>query len=495
MAEAHHVDILIIGAGAAGQAAAEAAAAAGEANGAGAAPASGTAPGAARALSICLVSNEDRLPYKRTKISKTPAQGFEADAFAVQSAEWYREQGVELLTGTEVTRIDPDRRVAELGHGEALITFERLILATGAAPRLPEADAGTRGQIHCTHDIADIEELRAAALRAVAAATEGEKPRAVVLGGGVLGLEVGYDLHHLGLHVAVVDRNERLMHRELDAYAGEIAVEQCRRNGMDLYLGEADYEVRRSAASDPAPTPAGAEPYPGSAARDASTRAASARTAWARTAPGPAEVVLPRTGVTIQAEVVAAALGVVPHTHLATAARLDTGRGIRVDRELRTSHPAVFAAGDCAEHPDGRVTHLWRDALRQGAVAGANAVADLVDRPAEVDRYVYEPFRLKCEIFGTYFFSLCRPSPQENDDYGHRRYYDGPRYVHAYLSRRGNAGGAATAAGDDRTRHAAEDERVAGVIMVNDKERRGRYEQAVSEGWTVHQFEAAFELR
>ena len=457
MAEAHHVDILIIGSGAAGQAAAEAAAAA----------------RAARPLSICLVSNEDRLPYKRTKISKTMAQGFEVDAFAVQSANWYRDQGVELLTGTEVTRIDPDRRVAELGNGEASITFERLILATGAAPRLPEADAGTRGQIHCTHDIADIEELRAAALRAVTAAPAGEKPRAVVLGGGVLGLEVGYDLHQLGLHVAVVDRNERLMHRELDAYAGEIALEQCRRNGMDLYLGEADYEVRGAPASAPAATADGAEPNPG-----------PARAASAPDAPGPAEVVLPRAGVTIRADVVAAALGVVPHTHLAAAAHLDTGRGIRVDRELRTSHPGVFAAGDCAEHPDGRVTHLWRDALRQGAVAGANAAADILGRP-ETESYVYEPFRLKCEVFGTYFFSLCRPSPDRNDDYGHRRYYDGPRYVHAYLRRDGTAAGRP---------NAPDSARVAGVVMVNDKDNHKRYMQAVNEEWTIRDFEAAFGL-
>ncbi len=471
MTEAHHVDILIIGAGAAGQAAVESAAAAvaaHQADEAGSAPAGraprdadrpgtdrpGTEPAggadrrAARSLSICLVSDEDRLPYKRTKISKTMAQGFEADAFAVQSEEWYREHGVELLTGTEVTRIDPERRMAELGNGKGSITFERLILATGAGPRLPEAEAGVRGRIHCTHDIADVEELRAAALRAVAVAPAGETPHAVVLGGGVLGLEVGHDLHQLGLHVAVVDRNERPMHRELDAYAGEIVMDQCRRHGLDLYLGETDYRVGASTGSRPI------------------------------------EVALPRAGVTIRADVVAAALGVVPHSNLAAAAGLDTGRGIRVDRELRASAPAVLAAGDCAEHPDGRVTHLWRDALRQGAVAGANAVADILGR-SETEPYVYEPFRLKCEIFDTYFFSLCRPSPEQNDDYGHRRYYDGPRYVHAYLRRDGHTDSGA-GVGDSA--------RVAGVIMVNDKERHRRYEEAIREGWTIRELEEAFGL-
>ncbi|MFW5786375.1 MAG: NAD(P)/FAD-dependent oxidoreductase [bacterium] len=471
MAEAEHVDILIVGAGAAGQAAVEAAveavrtvSAARAGNGPRAPVVGASVPGAARGgapLSIALISGEDRLPYKRTKISKSMAQGFERNAFAVQTEEWYREHGVELLTGKEVTRIDPYRKFVELrdraGSAGTSVTWERLILATGAAPRLPEAEPASLDRVHRTHDIADIEGLRSAALNAVAAAPEGEKPRAVVLGGGVLGLEVCYDLHQLGLDVAVVDPNERLMHRELDAYAGELLVDECRRNGVDVYPGTPNYRVRTSKEG--------------------------------------LAVDLPDAGTALEAHVVAAALGVDPHIRLAAEAGIRTRRGILVDGALRTSRPAVFAAGDCAEHADGLVTHLWRDAQRQGAVAGANAVADLFGRADAERPYVYEPFRLKCEVFATYFFSLCRPSPEKNDDYGHRRYYDGPRYVHAYLSRRGNAGGAATAAGDDRTRHAAEDERVAGVIMVNDKERRGRYEQAVSEGWTVHEFEAAFELR
>jgi NAD(P)H-nitrite reductase large subunit len=145
-------------------------------------------------------------------------------------------------------------------------------------------------------------------------------------------------------------------------------------------------------------------------------------------------------------------IGVAPRIELAKGAGLSVNTGILVDEHLRTSEPTIYAAGDCAEHRDGSLTDLWHAAEYQGVVAAKNAMGHAME-------FDNPPFRLKCEVFGAYFFSINKP--RNPLDYGIEEHESGPRYQCFYFS----------------------DDELVSAIMVNDKERAKEYQQAVRERW------------
>jgi NAD(P)H-nitrite reductase large subunit len=156
-------------------------------------------------------------------------------------------------------------------------------------------------------------------------------------------------------------------------------------------------------------------------------------------------------------------IGVKPDIELAERAGLEVKSGIVVDQFLRTSHPDIFAAGDVAEHSGGYISGLWHAAEFQGMLAGENVLGHAVP-------YDQAPFRLKCEVFGHYFFSINKPEDRELSQYTvienkHETFYQCFYY---------------------------QDNIVKGIIMIDDKERAKQYEQAVREGWGRTCVESSF---
>ena len=101
---------------------------------------------------------------------------------------------------------------------------------------------------------------------------------------------------------------------------------------------------------------------------------------------------------------VIACTGVVPSIEPAKSAGLDVGKGVKVNSFLQTNDPSIFAAGDCAENL-GHVSHLWHEAQATGEIAGFNALQYL--KGGELKEYKRIPWRMKCEVFGDYYFSIC----------------------------------------------------------------------------------------
>lgn len=365
---------------------------------------------------VLLIGDEDRLPYKRTKVSKTFAAGFDRDDFALLDRDWYRTNGIDLRLGTKVVRINPSDRSLVLEGGEEIV-YGRLIIATGAAPRAPGVPEDMHKSVFFATSASEVEELRAAA---------GRTKRAVVVGAGILGCEVTEQLIRMGLEVHLIGWSARLMEKYLNAETAGYLAERYRCKGVHLYLNSGTPRIEHTGSEF--------------------------------------EVVAPNMAAPIRTELLVFTAGVEPRTELARAAGLDVNEGILVGPDLRTSDDNIFAAGDVAELRSGLKTHLWRNALEQGAVAGANAAgADI--------HYHHVPFRVKCEVFGHYFFSLSRPSDFD-DPACDMREYDGGRYVCAYLK----------------------DGRVQGVIMQDDKENQKRYMQAANERWELARFESEFSL-
>jgi ferredoxin-nitrate reductase len=267
---------------------------------------------------------EEREPvYNRVLLSKVLAGTAGYAEAQLRSADWYALHGIDLRGGCAAAELDLARREVVDGSGDRH-AFDALVIATGSRPFLPPIEGAGLPHVHAFRTVRDVEALRAAA--------DGGARSAVVVGGGLLGLEAAAGLRSHGVAVTVVELAERLMAAQLDPGAAAILRRRLAELGVKALLG-------RSVAGIDA-----------------------------------AHVTLD-DGTALPAELVVLAAGVRPETTLARAAGLECGRGILVDDQLRTSEPGVFAVGECAEHR-GTVYGLWAPLAEQARAAGAVIAGD-----------------------------------------------------------------------------------------------------------------------
>ena len=263
--------------------------------------------------SILLAGDEDRAPYNRPPLSKELLRDDLPDELlAAEPASWYARRSIEVLTGTRVTAIDSDARRATLADG-GTVAFERLLLATGAELRRLSIPGAEHALMLRTAP--DARRIRGAALAAPRGAT------VVVIGGGFIGLEVASALASLGLRPTVVEVAESLWGGALGTRLAGWAADHLTALGIELRLGSAVTRLADGAA-------------------------------WL----GEERLL---------ATLVVAGIGVQPRDELAVSAGIATADGILVDAEQRTSHAAVWAAGDVARVNGLRVEH-WHAAREAG---------------------------------------------------------------------------------------------------------------------------------
>ncbi len=306
--------------------------------------------------SILLVNDEDRPPYKRTKISKKMALGFGMKDFALESEDWYREMDITRVEG-EVSAIELSPRRIHLESGETL-DCEKIILANGASPRLPPGiEPSTAEGIHVVRHAVQVDRIREAAASV---------DRVLVIGHGVLGVEVAEQLRLMGKEVELLGGGPKLLSNRLNGRLSERLAGLLSSNGIILRMDERVHAVERREGKLSVLTGKGEH----------------------------------------TAGVVVFCTGVRPNTDLAQRAGIAVGQGVLVDEHLQTSHPGVYAAGDVAEHANGYVSFLWHAAELQGQIAGSNAAGAALTH----DR---RSFRMKLEVFGEYYFSMNPPQSEQ----------------------------------------------------------------------------------
>lgn len=259
---------------------------------------------ATRALgryAIAVVGEEARLAYNRVLLSSLLADEIAADDLELKSARWWRERGVTLIYGCPAVSIDTDIRRVRLANGVTL-PYGKLVLATGSRPiRLPVPGANLPGVL-TFRDHGDVTALRAG--------SAGGK-RAVVIGGGLLGLEAAHGLAKAGASVTLVHLMDRLMERQLDARASAMLRREVEKRGVTV-VTEAE-----------------------TARIDGTTKV---------------ESVVLKDGTVIPADIVVFAIGIRANVDLARTANVDIDRGIVVDDTLTTSLTGIHAIGECAQH-------------------------------------------------------------------------------------------------------------------------------------------------
>ncbi len=294
---------------------------------------------------IAVFGEEPWLPYQRPPLSKKYlAGGLPVDRLQLRQPAFYADQKVDLRLGQTVTRLERDARQVWLADGSAH-PYDALVLATGSRPRslpLPGIDLGG---VHVLRSIADADALRADALRAI------DRPaaRAVILGGGYIGLEVAATLRQLGLEVTVLEVAERVMNRVVAEPVSRWYEAEHARRGVDIRLGARPIALEGGAA-------------------------------------GRVRAVVTAAG-TLAADVVVIGVGVLPNDGLARDADLPCENGIQVDERCRTADPAIHAIGDCTNHPSVHYGGRVRLESVDNAVEQANtAAADLLGIEARHER-------------------------------------------------------------------------------------------------------------
>jgi NADPH-dependent 2,4-dienoyl-CoA reductase/sulfur reductase-like enzyme/ferredoxin len=277
--------------------------------------------------SIDVVARERHHLYNRMAITRLIYGRSAMQSLFLMPESWYDEHRITTWLNTRVTSIDREQRLVHLGTGEAL-PYDRLILTAGSSGFVPPIEGYGAPGTFALREAEDAMHIRAYV-------QERRCRRGVVAGGGLLGLEAAYALKKLGLHVTILEVNDRLLHRQLDERAAQLLLRYLEGLGLEVMLG--------------------------------------ARTAAVETEHGHVTGVRLDDGTTIDAELFLVSAGIRANVDLAQAAGLVVDRGILVNERMQTSDERIFAAGDVAE-AEGAAAGLWPTAVEQAEVAAANAV-------------------------------------------------------------------------------------------------------------------------
>ena len=296
---------------------------------------------------ITLFNAEPRGNYNRIMLSPVLSGEQTYAEIVTHDDDWYGAHGVTCRFGEHVTGIDSELKVVEGQNGH--VPYDKLIIATGSAPFIIPVPGKDLPGVITYRDLDDTNAM-------IDAADKGGK--AVVIGGGLLGLEAAAGLAERGMNVTVVHLMGHLMERQLDAAAGYLLRKDLERRGITIRT-------------------------------QASTKAIIGD--------GRAEAVLLEGDETLPADLVVMAVGIRPETRLATDAGLDVARGIEVNAQMQTSDPDIFAVGECVEF-DGALFGLVAPLYEQAKVLAQT----LLGTP---DAFAVKDTATKLKVTGCNLFS------------------------------------------------------------------------------------------
>jgi 3-phenylpropionate/trans-cinnamate dioxygenase ferredoxin reductase subunit len=325
---------------------------------------------------ITLIGDESSLPYQRPPLSKKYLAGsLDRDRLLIRHSAHYADHGVIMRLGFAAVAIDRQRRRVEVADGGA-VEYDGLLLATGSHPRLLPLPGAELAGVHYLRSVADVDRLRAEL-------TPGR--RAVIVGGGYIGLEVAATCREAGLEVVVLEAADRVMNRVVSPEVSRFYEAEHARHGVKIVCNaRIERLVARSVVTEEIVFPVS---RPG-------TERGTQRVAAVRLT----------DGSEVPADFVLVAIGVVPTEALARDAGLGCDNGIVVNEFCQTSDAHIWAAGDCTRHPSihyGARVRLESvdNAFEQGTSAALNMLG-LTTVHDKVPWFWSDQFDLKMVIVG-----------------------------------------------------------------------------------------------
>jgi len=272
---------------------------------------------------LAILSADNSVPYERPPLSKGFLAGKDTEeAIRINAEDFYRNHGIELKLGCEVSSVDCNRKRLNLKSGGEF-GFEKLIIATGAHPRTLEVPGAKLQQVFYLRSMEDSKSIRRAAERA---------KRAVAIGGGFIGMEVAAVLAQRNIEVTMVLNQDRIWKRLFTPEMSEFFEDYYSSRGVQIVKNTTVTELRGD---------------------------------------GSVQSVVLASGQAIPCDLVVAGVGVTPATEMLTNSGLEVADGVMVNEYLEASLPDVYAAGDVANYWDvlfakhRRVEH-WDNAVSQG---------------------------------------------------------------------------------------------------------------------------------
>ena len=272
--------------------------------------------GVADRFQITVFGAEPRGNYNRILLSPVLSGEQQADDIMLHRPTWYTRRGITLHSGDPIVEIDRKRRTVRSKSGK-VAPYDRLLIATGSDPIVLPLPGKDLPGVVTFRDLDDVNRMLE---------RSGADRRAVVIGGGLLGLEAAHGLSLRGMHVTVVHLLDTLMERQLDLQAGALLKSALEKRGIEFRMSAQTQEI-----------------------------VGTDRVAGVKFADGTA----------VNADLVVMAVGVRPNMELAKRANLACDRGILVDDTLQTFDPAIYAVGECVQHRRqtfGLVAPLWEQA-------------------------------------------------------------------------------------------------------------------------------------
>lgn len=282
--------------------------------------------------SITIFGKEPHPNYNRILLSYVLAGDSKVSDIVTHPFEWYESNGITLHTGETVISIDASQKTVTSDKG-TVVQYDKLILATGSNPFMLPLPGANKEGVMAYRTIQDCEIMIQSART---------YKKAVVIGGGLLGLEAARGFLHLGMEVDVVHIVDTIMERQLDRTASKLLQEALEAQGMNFLLGKQSEEI------------IGDERVSGLKFKD---------------------------GTVAEADLIVMAVGIRPNVELAKQAGIEVNPGIVVNDYLETSAADIYAVGECAMHR-GTVYGLVAPLFEQGAVL-AKHLAGIATNPYE----------------------------------------------------------------------------------------------------------------
>lgn len=279
-----------------------------------------------RTGTIIMISNEPYRTYNRPMLTKSIMADLDEEQIAVEGESWYRENKIYQILDHEVVKIDVKAKEVYLDDGNKY-HYTKLIYALGSECFIPPIQGIDKEGVFAVRRLEDTKKI-SERLK--------ETRNAVVIGGGVLGLEAAWELKKANCDVTVLELAPVLMGRQLDKAAGDMLKKISEGQGIQIHTG-----VQIEALE-------GEEKVSGVRLAD---------------------------GTVIPAELVIVSCGVRANTGIAKEAGIDIERAVIVNEKMETNIPDIYACGDCAQY-EGINYAIWPQAVEEGKVAGAQAAGD-----------------------------------------------------------------------------------------------------------------------
>ena len=267
---------------------------------------------------VTVIGEEPWGNYNRIMLSPVLSGDKSIEDIMLHPHAWYSDKGIHFIAGDAAVKIDRPRKQVHTEKG-IVVDYDRLILATGSKPFIPPIKGSDLKGVLSFRDIYDVNTMLEYCKN---------KKNAVVIGGGLLGLEAAYGLKQRGMNVTVLHLMDRIMDRQLDARASALLKQSIEAKGI------------------PVLTEANTEELIGQDGHVSQLRL--------------------KDGTVLDADFVVFAVGIRPNMALAQSAGLRCNRGVMVNDTMQTFDPSIYAVGECIEHRNqtfGLVEPLWGQAF------------------------------------------------------------------------------------------------------------------------------------